>query len=92
MGRRRASLTSTERRNCIKMIIPGCYFQTSRLRGLAGAPAMGEAWAEALESLDEQSFAVAVGQLPRPGQLAAVVVAVNQQSCGQLNTRWYYFP
>ena len=55
---------------------------------------MGEAWAEALESLDEQWFAVAVGQLPRPGQLAAVVVAVavNQQMCGQLNTRWYHFP
>ena len=49
---------------------------------------MGEAWAEALESLDEQWFAVAVGQLPRSGQLAAVVVAVavNQQRCGQLNT------
>ena len=90
MGRRRASLTSTERRNCVKMIIPGCYFQTSRLRGLAGAPAKGEAWAEALESLDEQWFAV--GQLPRPGQLAAVVVAVNQQRCGQLNNLWYHFP
>ena len=49
---------------------------------------MGEAWAEALESLDEQWFAVAVGQLPRPEQLAVVVaVAVNQQMCGQLNTR-----
>ena len=53
---------------------------------------MGEAWAEALESLDEQWFAVAVGQLPRPGQLAAVVVAVNQQRCGQLNNLWYHFP